>query len=69
MKILFCALLAALNLFSSEPDLSPLLATDTLEKVKKCKNPDLNATKECVQAGMVAANLKQDYGAGRGYLA
>ena len=26
------------------------------------QNPDLNATKECVQAGM-AANLKQDYGA------
>ena len=39
-----------------------LLAADTLEKLKKCKNPDLNATKECVQAGM-AANLKQDYGA------
>ena len=69
MKILFFALLAALNLFASEPSLSPLLAADTLEKLKKCKNPDLNATKECVQAGMVAANLKQDYGAGRGYLA
>ena len=41
----------------------PLLATDTLEKLKKGKNPDLNATKECVQAGIVAANLKQDYGA------
>ena len=40
-----------------------MLAADTLEKLKKCKNPDLNATKECVQAGMVAANLKQDYGA------
>ena len=46
--------------------LSPLLAADTLEKVKKCKNPDLNATKECVQAGMIAANLKQDYGAAEG---
>ena len=62
MKILLFALLAAINLFSSEPGLLPLLAADTLEKVKKCKNPDLNATKECVQAGM-AANLKQDYGA------
>ena len=69
MKILLFALLAAINLFSSEPGLSSLLAVDTLEKIKKCKNLDLNATKECVQAGMVAANLKQDYGAGRGYLA
>ena len=66
MKILLFALLAALNLFASEPGLSPLLAADTLEKVKKCKNPDLNATKECVQAGMVAASLKQDYGAAEG---
>ncbi|WP_107775676.1 tetratricopeptide repeat protein [Campylobacter concisus] len=66
MKNLLFALLATLNLFASEPGLSPLLAVDTLEKLKKCKNPDLNATKECVQAGMVAANLKQDYGAAEG---
>ena len=39
-----------------------LLAADTLEKLKKCKNPDINATKECVQTDM-AASLKQDYGA------
>ncbi|WP_258030568.1 hypothetical protein [Campylobacter concisus] len=39
MKILLFALLAALNLFSSEPGLSPLLAADTLEKLKKCKTP------------------------------
>ena len=43
-----------------------MLAADTPEKLKKCKNPDLNATKECVQAGMIAANLKQDYGAAEG---
>ena len=66
MKFFIIALFAALNLFASEPSLSPLLAADTLEKVKKCKNPDLNATKECVQAGIVAANLKQDYGAAEG---
>ena len=63
MKFFIIALFAAINLFASEPGLSPLLAADTLEKLKKCKNPDLDATKECVQAGMVAANSKQDYGA------
>ena len=63
MKFFIIALLATLNLFSNELGLSPLLAADTLEKVKKCKNPDLNSTKECVQAGIVAANSKQDYGA------
>ena len=48
MKNLLFALFVVLNLFASELDLSPLLAADTLEKLKKCKNPDLNATKECV---------------------
>ncbi|WP_298057202.1 hypothetical protein [uncultured Campylobacter sp.] len=63
MKFFIIALLAALNLFASEPGLLPLLAADTLEKLKKCKSLVINATKERVQAGMVAANLKQDYGA------
>jgi hypothetical protein len=39
MKILLFALFVALNLFSSEPGLSPLLAADTLEKLKNAKIP------------------------------
>ena len=39
MKFFIIVLLAALNLFASEPGFSPLLAADTLEKLKKCKTP------------------------------
>ena len=50
MKFFIIALLAALNLFSSEG--WPFVIASRRY-----------AAKECVQAGMVAANLKQDYGA------
>lgn len=39
MKFFIIALLAAINLFASEPGLSPLLVADTLEKLKNAKIP------------------------------